>query len=115
MKVDIVIIVLLFIIVVAISLIYVVIRLRQRQKIFLGLTELKKELIPVIEDEQRLGEIEKAMDKLVKDHAVLNRIEDSYSLIDLYITCKNDDEYEHCRKYLKKRYLKSFKRYDKER
>ena len=76
---------------------------------------MKTRLTSAIESEQRLGELEKAMDKLVKEHPVLNKIEDSYLMINSYISCKNADEYEYCRKYLRKRYLKSYRRYDKER
>ena len=117
MKTEIIvtIIVVLIIIIITVVCIYLIIRTRKREKFLRNLGSLKCRLAPDIEKQQRLSQLEQAMDKLVKEHPVFNKIEDSYSFINMYMSCRNADESEYCRQYLKKRYLSGYRRYDKER
>ncbi len=115
MKIEIIVTIIALLFILTIIYIYLSIRAKRRKKFLSSLSPLKNRLAPVIDNERRLGELEKAMDKLVKEHPVLNKIEDSYPMINNYISCKNTDEYEYCYRYLRKRYLASYRRYDKER
>ena len=46
--------------------------------------------------ENRLAYLEKCMDKLIKRNMVLNKIEDSYELVDCYAEINNNEERSYC-------------------
>ena len=64
---------------------------------------------------KRFQELEVAMDKLISDHMVVKSIEDYYTLIDNYISCRDAKEYNYCKNYINSKVRKGYLRYDDER
>jgi len=65
---------------------------------------------------RRIPELQAAMDRLMKEHMVISKIEDLYELISMYIFCWDKQEDDYCKDYINKQYLsKAYGRYDDER
>ena len=54
-----------------------------------------------IQSQQRLGQLEDAMDALVREHMVVDSLEDAARLVPQYISCETPSELEYCREYLR--------------
>jgi len=95
----------------ALSSIVAVILRRNRQAFLSQWLDFKVKAKKKITEEQRLGELEHAMDKLFKEHQEIEKIDELFPKISNYISCKGLDEYNYCKTYLQKRYAKGFRRY----
>lgn len=88
---------------------------KERREIENRMEPLKNKYTPEVEEQLRLREAEKAMDKLVREHGWVAKIEDAYLMISSYFVCKNSEELEHCKEYLRKKYYPGYQSYDNER
>ncbi|MFC1904815.1 hypothetical protein ACFLXT_03515 [Chloroflexota bacterium] len=64
---------------------------------------------------ERLQYLEKSMDKLYKEHQVIDKLSDAYNLITKYAACRDKTEDDYCKNYLRKLYSSGYKRFDDER
>lgn len=60
-------------------------------------------------------QLDQAVDKLVREHGWIAKIEDADLLLSLYVTCANLEEYRYCQKELRRIYYGGYIRYDNER
>jgi len=64
---------------------------------------------------KRFNELDAAMERLISDHMVVESMEEYYSYIDKYIFCRDANEYNYCKDYIKSKVRKGYRRYDDER
>jgi len=103
------------IIITAMVCIVVLVVQRRREKFLLGFSDFKDKMHNDVAYQNRLAELESAMDRLFADNKVITSLDDIYLLIHKYTSCRNPEELNHCRTYLKKKYSRGYLRYDKER
>lgn len=103
------------VVVVAIVGLLVVVAQRRRARFLADFSNIKDKKAEETAYQNRLAELETAMDRLVAENKVVWSLDDAYLLIHNYISCRNLEELNYCQAYLKKKYGRGYLRYDRER
>jgi hypothetical protein len=88
---------------------------RKRKDMEQSKTNLKIQRIAKLEEWERSILLQDSMKKLVREHPLIENIDEAYDCINQYFKCIDLTEYNYCRDYLNKLYSKGYYRYDDER
>ncbi|MFC2005971.1 hypothetical protein ACFLVG_03305 [Chloroflexota bacterium] len=79
------------------------------------IAEIEKQLREQYPEVPRTPDLIRSMDRLFKEHQVIDKLSDAFDLIPKYVECKDKTEEDYCKEYLRKKYASGYLRYDDER